>query len=456
MTTVTAVTAVSASRRRMLGAGMAGLASAGASGLAACGAGTPSGQAPAASKQPVTIDILTRPGVASPTGHSQWYAQVAKSSFTPQTNVTVNLIDGDPDVTTKLNVLAAAGTPPDGSWFATGSDGAGGREAAQKSIFKPMDDLIKKDTKFDLKAYIKALIDIMSVGGKVFALPLMAHYGTNVLYYNKARWTAAGVTIPADGNWTVDEFVAAGQKVVNKGADQWAYRPELSIDQYGTFWVRQFGGDVLDSAGKKCLLNTPESRAGLEWVFNTQAKFQLIDDYYRTPNIDTMFESQGSLASRSQTPGLVSEYKKPDQTRVKFDLGIAIFPRGPGSRHGTQASGAGMGITKVDKQAAVWEWIKTLTNKENGVAQVFGGAGSPGGRPDCWIDPKLAALDPIYANMVKVYPQGAGPIVWPANNRRTELNKAIDDNLMRYWRGQASLAEATTKATEDANAVLGL
>ena len=352
-------------------------------------------------------------------------------------------------------MLAAAGTPPDGSWFATGSDGAGGREAAQKSIFKPLDDLIQKDTKFDLKAYIKALIDINSVGGKVFALPLMAHYGTNVLYYNKPRWQAAGVTIPADGNWTVDEFVAAGQKVVNKAVDQWAYRPELSIDQYGCFWVRQFGGDVLDAAGKKCVLDTPEARAGLEWAFNTQAKFQLIDDYYRTPNIDTMFETQGSLASRSQTPGLVSEYKKPDQTRVKFELGIAIFPKGP-KGHGTQASGAGMGITKSEKQAAVWEWIKTLTNRENGIAQVFGGAGSPGGRPDCWTDPKLAALDPIYANMVKVYPQGAGPIVWPANNRCTELNKAIDDNLTRYWRGQASLAEATTKATQDANAVLSL
>jgi len=430
------------------------VASAAAAPLVACGVGAREAP-PAASKAPVTIDVLTRPGVASLTGHSQWYAQVAKNSFTPQTNITVNLIDGDPDVTTKLNVLAAAGTPPDGSWFATGSDGAGGRQAAQKDIFKPMDDLMRKDAKFDLKAYLKALIDIMSVGGKVFALPLMAHYGTNVLYYNKPRWQAAGVTIPADGNWTVDEFVAAGQKVVNKANDQWAYRPEFTIDQYGAFWVRQFGGEVLDAAGKKCLLDTPEARAGLEWVYNCQVKFQLIDDFYRTPNIDTMFEVQGTLASRSQTPGLVSEYRKPDQTRVKFDLGTAIFPKGP-KGHGTQASGAGMGITRLEKQAAVWEWIKTLTNKENGVAQVFGGAGSPGGRPDCWTDSKLAALDPIYANMVKVYPQGAGPITWPANNRRTEFVKAIDDNLARYFRGQASLAEATTKATQDANAALSL
>ncbi|HEX2513255.1 MAG TPA: hypothetical protein VH257_01025, partial [Chloroflexota bacterium] len=272
---------------------------------------------------------------------------------------------------------------------------------------------------------------------------------------NKARWQGAGVTIPADGSMTVDAFVAGAQKVVNKAQDQWAYRPEFSIDQYGAFWVRQFGGEVLDAAGKRCLLDTPEARAGLEWVYNTQAKFQLIDDFYRTPNIDAMFESQGTLAARSQTPGLVSEYKKPGQERVKFDLGIAVFPRGP-KGNGTQASGAGMGITRTDKQAAVWEWIKTLTNQENGVAQVFGGAGSPGGRVDSWIDPRLLALDPIYSTMVKVFPRGAGSITWPANNRRLEFVKAIDENLSPYFRGQASLAEATTKATQNANAVLAL
>jgi ABC-type glycerol-3-phosphate transport system substrate-binding protein len=88
-------------------------------GVAACGiatrSGRPSGEPAPASKAPVTIDVLTRAGVAAETGHSQWYAKVARNSFTPQTGITVNLIDGDPDVTTKLNIMASAGTPPDGS-----------------------------------------------------------------------------------------------------------------------------------------------------------------------------------------------------------------------------------------------------------------------------------------------------------------------------------------------------
>ena len=58
--------------------------------------------------------------------------------------------------------------------------------------------------------------------------------------------------------------------------------------------------------------------------------------------------------------------------------------------------------------------------------------------------------------MVKVYPQGAGSITWPANNRRLDFIKAVDDNLARYFKGEAGLAEATTKATQDANAALAL
>src|SRR5262245_33271837 len=219
--------------------------------LAGCGGGAPAagdGPRPAARLGPLTIDVVTRSPVAAATGHSQWYDQAAKTTFTPETGVTVNLIDGLPSVTEKLTVMASAGTPPDGSWFPTMSDGSGGRELAQKGVFKPLDDFIKRDAKFDLKPYFPTLLDLCRFGGKVYGLTTMSHYGTNVLYYNKTRWQSIGVTIPADGNWSLGEFVAAGQKLVNKGQDTWAYWPVRGMDQWGVFWIRQFGGEVLDEA----------------------------------------------------------------------------------------------------------------------------------------------------------------------------------------------------------------
>ena len=448
------------SRRRLLGVGGAGL---GASILAACGAssggtsssGGSAAQPTAASKGPVSIDVLTRSGVASPTGHSQYFNNQAKSVFTPETNITVNFIDADPDVGTKLTVLAAGGTLPDGSWFGVVADGSAGREQATKGIFKPLDDFIKKDTKFDIKPYFPSFIQSLTVSGKLYALPIHTHYGTNVLYYNKKMVDAAGVKIPADGSWTVDDFIAAGQKIVKKDQDQWFFWPDFSdISEFGVFWVRQFGGEFLDEAGKKCLLDSKEAQAGLQWVKDCQDKFQLINDLYRTdPTKDQMFEQQGKLASRSTTPGLVAEYRKPGQTRVNFDLGIALFPKGPKGL-GTQASGSGMGMTGTAKQDATWQWLKFVTSKDQGVGQVFGGAGSPGGRTDVWNDAKLLAFDPIYSNTIKAFPQGAGSLRLPANFKRTDLLKAVNDNLATFWKGQASVTEATSKAVQAANAIL--
>ena len=121
---------------------------------------------PAARLGPVTVDVVTRSPVAAPTGHSQWYDHAAKTTFTPETGVTVNLIDGTPSVTEKLTVMASAGTPPDGSWFPTMSDGSGGRELAQKGVFKPLDDLIKRDSRFDLKPYFPTLLEISASGAR--------------------------------------------------------------------------------------------------------------------------------------------------------------------------------------------------------------------------------------------------------------------------------------------------
>jgi ABC-type glycerol-3-phosphate transport system substrate-binding protein len=128
----------------------------------------------------VTIEVLSRSGVSSPTGHSQFYDQRAKKLFTPETGITVNLLDAQPDVGEKPTVVAAGGSLPDGSWFGVVADGNAGREQASRGIFRLLDDLAKKDSKFDLRPYFKSVLDALTVGGKLYALPTHAHYGTHV------------------------------------------------------------------------------------------------------------------------------------------------------------------------------------------------------------------------------------------------------------------------------------
>ncbi|MGH2351651.1 MAG: extracellular solute-binding protein [Chloroflexota bacterium] len=455
------------SRRRVLGTGAAG-ALAGAA-LAACGpaaggtSGGDSGSVAAPQKGPVAIEVLTRNGVTSPTGHSQFYRVRAEKLFTPETNITVNFVDAQPNVAEKLTVLAAGGVLPDASWFGVVADGSAGREQATRGIFKPLDDLAKKDTKFDIKPYFKSMMDAFNVNGKLYALPTHAHYGTHVLYYNRNLTQAAGITIPDDGNWTQDEFIQAAQKLTKRDEDQWGYWASWGFSEFGVFWLRQFGAEFLDEQGKKLLMDSAEARAAFQFVYDTQVKYQVIDDLYRQVQGAPLglggsrgLFAMGKLAMHATTPGLVSEYKKPDTEEIKFDAGIALFPKGPGGRRGTQASGSGMGLTKPDKQEAVWEWLKFVTDKENGVEQVFGGAGSPGGRTDVWNDNKLLKeRDPIYATIIKAFPQGAGSLRVAANFRYTDLLKAVNDELTVFFKGQASVTEAISKATQAGNVVLG-
>ena len=178
--------------------------------VGACAGPSATTAAPTAVKGPVTIEVLTRAGVGLPTGHSQFYAKITPQLFTPQSNITVDFVEGDnPDVTQKLIVLAASNSLPDVSWYGVIGDGAGGPQAATQGVFKPLDDMSKKDTRFDSKPYFKALLEAFSVNGKQYAYPTHGHYGSNIVYFNAGLTKAAGVTIPTDGAWTVDQLITA-------------------------------------------------------------------------------------------------------------------------------------------------------------------------------------------------------------------------------------------------------
>lgn len=441
-------------RRRLLVAGATGLA---AAALAACGPLAPT-QPAAQKKGPVTIEAVTRAGVTTPSGHSQFYDKRARAVFTPETNITVNFVDAQPHVGEKLTVMAAGGTLPDAGWFGVVADGNAGREQATKGIFKPLDDFIKKDSKFDKAPYFKSMLDVFSVGGKLYALPTHGHYGTNVLYYNKTLASAAGVNVPQDGSWTVDDFILAAQKMVRRDQDVWGYFSPWGFSEFGVFYLRQFGGEYLDEAGKRVLLDSAEARAGLEWIYNAQDKFQTIDSHYHDPGSNVLF-TQGKLGFVNWTPGFVAEWKAPGPAQIsiangRFELGVALFPRGAGGRRGTQASGSGFGVTGTKNPEAAWQYVKFVTNKENGVEQVFGGAGSPGGRTDVWLDPKLLSFDPVYSTIVRAFPQGAGSLRYSGNFRYADLTTAVNNELTPYFRRQISLADATANAVRAGNVLL--
>ena len=246
-----------------------------------------------------------------------------------------------------------------------------------------------------------------------------------------------------------------GGRVRRRRARRWSTRPRTSGPTARSSASTSTAPSGSASSGarcwtrraRRCLLDTPEARAGLEWVYNTQAKFQLIDDFYRTPNIDAMFESAGHPGRRAARPRGWSP-----STRSRARSGSSSTwgsPSSPGGPRGTarRPPGPGWGSPARTTRRRCGSGSRPSPTRRTGWPRCSAGPAAPAGRADSWVDPRLLALDPIYATMVKVFPRGAGSITWPANNRRLEFVKAIDENLTRYFRGQASLAEATTKAT---------
>ena len=288
------------------------------------------------------------------------------------------------------------------------------------------------------------MLDAFTVNGKLYALPTHAHYGTNVLYYNKNLTDAAGVRIPDDGNWTQDEFIDAAQKLTKPGEDIWGYWPSWGFSEFGVFWLRQFGCEFLDEAGKKLLFDNAEARAAFEWVYDTQAKFQVINDLNRVVEGAPLglggnrgLFALGKLAMHATTPGLVAEYKKPDTQEIKFPAGVALFPKGPGGpaghpglrlRHGPDQAG------QAGRRLAVPQ--VRHGQGQRGRSRSSAGAGSPGGRTDVWKDAKLLKeRDPIYATIIKTFPQGAGSLRFPANYRYTALTKAVNEPAQHLHEG---------------------
>lgn len=440
-------------RRDIVLGSTAVLGVAGAAALSACGANQKQEARWSPTRAPVSIVVLTRSG---PVGHTGWYKDVTSRVFEQQfPNIKVEWDEATGSgvtVAQKLLTHAAAGTFPDVSWVNAAGDG--GHDGIAKGIFQPLDPLIKAE-KFDRSPYWKAALDVMTHKGQLYALPTHGHYGANILYVNLQLTKAAGLTVPlADANWTTDQLIDMAKRSTKPDRGDWGFWPGTDIGQNGVMWLRTFGADFLSADGKRCVLDTAEAQAALEWLWSVPNKFQVLDSLRASGGSTRRFE-EGKLAFMNQTPGLVAEWKKPGQERVKHELGITIVPRhATTGKRGTQVNAPSMGLTAGAKQPqAGWEWIKFITNRDNGVDQVQGGAGSPGARHDVWNDERLHKLDPVYRLIERIYRQ-PGPVHLPHNATWFDITDVVNKTFNDLWDGKIGVREASQQATRQAQAIL--
>jgi len=98
-----------------------------------------------------------------------------------------------------------------------------------------------------------------------------------VLFYNKDLFDAAGVSYP-DDTWTWDDYLAAARKLTVNDPDPEKRRVGTVIDFWGARvypWIWAAGGEILSQDGKRCLLDSPESREALQFLVDLRHKWKV-------------------------------------------------------------------------------------------------------------------------------------------------------------------------------------
>jgi ABC-type glycerol-3-phosphate transport system substrate-binding protein len=463
----------------------------GAAILAACGGGTP----PAAPAAPAATSAPAAPA-AAPTTPPQSAAAAATQPATAGQRVTIRDHDWIQGNTGQSGdwydgfITQFETAHPDihveREWFprndmhakqlalaATGQIGDTVRinvapltaELQLKGVARELNSLYEADQRWvanDFKQFWPGNLKTYTINGKLWGLPVVGHPGSVQYYVNTSMVQKLGLKMPpADGNWTFDDLMTLAKGLTkSEGGRTTVYGiippvGDVTVNEGMVGFLRAFGGSVFDETGKKCLLNTAESKAGLKVFADLYANGVAYpwqpDIGEQTPEI---FQSQKAAMviqtsfAASAWPGQIA--KRPDP----FEMDVFPNPLGSTKVHATQVSSDGKGVTMASKNAdKAWIVLSQLyTSQRHGIERFTNGLGSPGSRNDVWDSDEFRKAAPKLANIAKVLvlPPAPDMLPWyyPANGRYAEVDTVLVNEWVKVTLGQVSVdtfAEDTAK-----------
>lgn len=203
----------------------------------------------------------------------------------------------------------------------------------------------------------------LSYNNKLYAIP--RDVSNLVIYYNKDLFKKYGVPAPSQ-YWSFDDLLILAQKLTkdinNDGkTDIWGISFEEDLLFYLPYLMSE-GGGVLSDDLKNSIINTPESKKGLQFYTDLRNKYHVAPTESQSAS-ETMAQMflQGKLAMQLSGRWLVPKYR----TDAKFDWNVVNFPSGDkGSVVPLDASG--WAIAKSSKhKAEAMRLINYLSSKES-------------------------------------------------------------------------------------------
>lgn len=255
---------------------------------------------------------------------------------------------------------------------------------ASRGVLAPLDAWIARDG-FDTSTYLEGLITVFSYDGEVFGFA--RDNDTNVLYFNKDLFDAAGVAYPT-AEWRWDDIRAAAQALTVRDERGRAIQYGLALEKNRyPQWVYQNGGNVFDDPLEptEFLMDAPEAVTAIQFIAD-----MILEDG-SVPSFDAMAQlgSTTELFSTGRVAMVMTNAARiPTFMDADFAWDVAPLPAGPDGIRANTLGGAGyvMSATSEHPEAA-WTFLKFLAGTEG--QSIFASTGVA--VPASYGDPAVAA-----------------------------------------------------------------
>lgn len=333
--------------RRLSRALRFGMAAAAAGTLVVAMAGCSSGKSASVGMSGKTVKMYT--WIGGKPDRQQWdtYVQAGKSD-NPKVAVTYS---GPPigDYYTKLPTVMKGSDAPCLVTFQNG------QVAPYVDGLEPLDSYAKK-AGIDLSAYNSAMIDQLSVNGKVYALPFNAE--PNVIYYNKKIFKEDGIPSPTL-NWTKQDFLSAAKAATKGGVKGFAIGQGIGTPAT----LMAANGRSYVSKGGKANLDDPNLKSEFQFLVDLATKYKVAKPLEASggtfPDIDAFSTGQAAM----EMEGLW-DLQHEQQTLGTANVGMATVPTDGGNSQGF-ISGSGFGMTKsCGNKPAAFAAIVAMTSQK--------------------------------------------------------------------------------------------
>ena len=326
------------SRRRVMGAGLAGLASL----AAACGSGTQGaqsrpaeqGSAPAGRPAAGPLWILDHP-LQLPVRKALEQRVADFEKAFPGAKVEYDGVVEPNDNQEKFAILVAAGTMPDVAATHTAF-------LQQYPHFSDVGPYLAKDKAVKAEDYFPTIFQAFKVvpagasSPRQIGLPREVH--ATIIYYARNALQAAGLKEPGK-DWTHTEFVDYALKLTDWKDDaqqaKWAIQNATNLGGASSglsmFW--QYGAEFFSADGKQCIIDQPQAREALQYLADLVLKHHAAPSPTEATNSGLTGSQQAQFSTGRFRMYASNQNTAPvGSNAVPFDWDIQAIPQVPGKK----------------------------------------------------------------------------------------------------------------------------